>query len=183
MQGDGFSLAAPPPSGQSLQPQQAGEFTVVFQPAVSRLPPGHSSHRRSARYPLAGTCHRPAAAGAPPSPYFFSPPPARSREPWSSASTLPHRPLAPEPRRSISAVRADAAIAFAAGGRTVNFSVAPGDTQIRPALPDRNHRRNPYLYRAAGADHRAAERHYRSRSGRHQLDAKACAPPEPSKSA
>ena len=127
IQGDGFSLAATPPSGQTLQPQQAGEFTVVFQPRTAGAFQG-ALVIGDRSYPLLGN------GTVPPLPRtslaIVLPTAAGAMQ-----GTLIVRLDAPAQTTAVGIATldfrgpADPAIVFAGGGRSANFSIATGDTQ------------------------------------------------------
>ena len=127
IQGIGFSLAAPAPSGQTLQPQQGGEFSVVFHPVTA-----DGTHQGvltigDRSYPLLGVSAEPPLPR--PSLAIDLPTVASAQQ-----GTLVIRFDAPAQTTGTGTATLDfrgpdAAIAFAAGGRSTNFAVAPGDTQ------------------------------------------------------
>jgi len=127
VQGEAFALAAGAPSGQVLQPQQGGEFNVVFSPQSTGARQGRLVIGGRA-FPLSGT------AVEPPLPKVSL---AIDLQPAASArqGNLVVRFDAPAQSSGTGtatlefAGSADAAIAFAAGGRTATFPIAPGDTQ------------------------------------------------------
>jgi hypothetical protein len=131
VQGPDFSLSGIPPSGQAYQPQQRGEFIVVFAPRVTGPSQGMLTIGDRS-YPLTG------AGVDPPLPKPFLtidlPQVASAqqgvaiirfdtavRTPGAGSLTLDFRGPA------------DPAVAFASGGRIAAFTVAPGDTQV--AIP------------------------------------------------
>lgn len=132
--GNGFSLAAAPPSGQTLQPRQGGGFTVLFSPLSSGARLG-TLVIGDRTYPLQGLGVDPPlpnptlvinlqpAASAQQGALLirFDAP---SQTTGTGTATLDFRALAGLPGL------ADPAIAFATGGRTAIFFVAPGDTQV-----------------------------------------------------
>jgi hypothetical protein len=128
VQGADFALLAAAPSGQALQPRQGGEFSIVFTPQVTGAREG-SLTIGDRSYALTG------AGMDPPLPkprvsldlkqaasaqqgaliVYFD---AAAQTGGSGIATLDFRGSA------------DAAIAFAAGGRRVTFPIAAGDTQV-----------------------------------------------------
>jgi hypothetical protein len=126
VQGEGFTLAGAP-SGQTLQPQQGGEFNVAYNPQAAGA--GQGTLVIGGRtFPLLGT------ATEPPLPKVSL---AIDLQPAASArqGNLVIRFDAPAQTAGTGTATldfggpADATIAFAAGGRTATFQVAPGDTQ------------------------------------------------------
>jgi hypothetical protein len=125
--GADFALLAAPPSGQALQPRQGGEFTLVFTPQATGVRQG-SLTIGDRSYPLLGTGVDPPL-----------PKPAISLDLKQAASaqqgTLIVRFDGPAQTSGTGKATldfhgsADAAIAFAAGGRLVTFPIAPGDVQ------------------------------------------------------
>jgi hypothetical protein len=131
VQGADFTLAGTPPSGQAYVPQQRGEFMVVFAPRSTGLSQGTLTVG-DRTYPLSGTSIDPLL----PKPFLTIDLPQVASAQQGVAII-----------RFDTAVRSagagtltldfrgptDAAVAFASGGRTANFTVAPGDTQV--AIP------------------------------------------------
>jgi hypothetical protein len=127
VQGTDFALLGTPPSGQALGPRQGGEFTIVFTPHSAGLLRG-SLTLGDRSYPVLGTGADPPlpkptvwldlnqAASAQQGALIvrFD---AAAQTSGTGTATLDFRGPA------------DAAIAFAAGGRIVTFPIAPGDTQ------------------------------------------------------
>jgi hypothetical protein len=127
VQGADFALLGKAPSGQALQPVQGAEFTIVFTPhATGTLQGSLTLGDRS--YPLLGTGTDPPL-----------PRPAVSLDLSQAASAqqgaLIVRYDAPAQASGTGTATldfrgpADSAIAFAAGGRSVTFPIAPGDLQ------------------------------------------------------
>ena len=131
VQGTDFALLAAAPSGQSLQPGQGGEFTIVFSPHTTGARQG-SLIIGDRTYPLLGTGIDPPL-----------PKPTVSLDLKQTASaqqgTLIVRFDAPAQTGGTGTATldfqgaADSAIVFASGGRTATFAIAPGDVQA--ALP------------------------------------------------
>jgi hypothetical protein len=132
VQGDSFALSGAPPSGQSLQPQQGSEFTIVFTSRATG--PAQGTLVIGARtFPLSAT-------GADPP----LPEPSIAIQLQSAASAqqgmLVVRFDSPAQTAGNGAATLDfsgapdTAIAFAAGGRSAAFTVAPGDTQASLAF-------------------------------------------------
>jgi hypothetical protein len=127
VQGDGFTLAAGAPSGQTLQPQQGGEFGVAFNPQAGGARQG-TMVIGGRTFPLSGT------GTAPPLPKVSL---AIDLQPAASArqgNLVVHFDAPAQVAGTGTATLefggpADATIAFAAGGRTATFQVAPGNTQ------------------------------------------------------
>jgi hypothetical protein len=127
VQGAGFSLGAPLPSGVALQPQQGGEFTVIFQPPAAGARQGTLAIGDHS-YPLLGTGTDPPL-----------PRPSVAIDLHTAASaqqgTLIIRYDAPAQTAGTGMATldfrgpSDPAIAFAAGGRNASFAITPGDTQ------------------------------------------------------
>uniref|UniRef100_Q029I0 Abnormal spindle-like microcephaly-associated protein ASH domain-containing protein n=1 Tax=Solibacter usitatus (strain Ellin6076) TaxID=234267 RepID=Q029I0_SOLUE len=127
VQGEGFTLAAGAPFGQILQPQQGGEFNVVFSPLATGA--GQGTLVIGGRtFPLSGT------GTEPPLPKVSL---AIDLQPVASArqGNIVIRFDAPAQTTGMGTATlefggsADAAIAFASGGRTATFAIASGDTQ------------------------------------------------------
>jgi hypothetical protein len=126
VQGSGFSLSGGVPTGQSLQPQQGGEFTIVFNPQGIGVLQGRLAIG-SRTFTLQGV------GAEPPLPR-----PSLDIQVQPAASAQQGRLLirfdAPAEASGTGtatlefAGAADPAIAFAAGGRSAAFAVAPGDT-------------------------------------------------------
>jgi len=130
--GTDFSLRAPAPSGQALQPGQGGEFTMVFTARAAGVRQG-SLVIGDRSYPLTGTGTDPPL-----------PKPTASVDLKDAASaqqgTLIVRFDAPAKTGGVGTATLDfrgppdTAIAFASGGRRVTFPIAPGDTQAALAF-------------------------------------------------
>jgi hypothetical protein len=127
VQGADFALLGTVPSGQALEPRQGGEFTIVFTPhSAGALQGSLTLGDRS--YPLLGT------GTDPPLP---KPTVLLDLNQASSAQqgALIVRFDAPAQTSGTGTATldfqgpADSAIAFAAGGRSVAFPIAPGDLQ------------------------------------------------------
>jgi len=126
--GADFALLAAAPSGQALQPLQGGEFSIVFTPKVTGASQG-SLNIGDRSYSLTG------AGMDPPLPK-----PRVTLDLNQAASAqqgvlVVHFDAAAQTGGSGIATldfrgSADAAIAFAAGGRRVTFPIAAGDTQV-----------------------------------------------------
>lgn len=128
VQGAAYGLLAPPPSGQALAPHQGGEFTVVFHPQAIGLLEGSLTIGDRA-YPLLGT-----GAGPPlPKPTLWI---ELDQAASASQGKLLVRFDAPAQTAGTGTATldfrgpADSTIAFAAGGRTVTFPIAPGDVEV-----------------------------------------------------
>ena len=127
VQGADFALLRTAPSGQALQPGQGGEFTIVFTPHASGALQG-SLTLGDRTYPLLGTGTDPPL-----------PKPTVSLDLNQAASAqqgalIVHFDAPAQTSGSGTATLsfsgpADSAIAFAAGGRSVTFPIAPGDLQ------------------------------------------------------
>jgi hypothetical protein len=125
--GADFALLGTTPSGQALQPLQGGEFTIVFTPRTTGVLQG-SLTLGDRSYPLLGTGLDPPL-----------PKPTVSLDLKQAASAqqgaLIVRFDAPAQTSGTGTATldfrgpTDAAIAFAAGGRSVTFPIAPGDLQ------------------------------------------------------
>jgi hypothetical protein len=131
VQGANFALQAAAPSGQTVQPGQGGGFTVTFTPQAVGASQG-SLLIGDRTYPLLGT-----GIGPP------LPKPTVSLDLKQAASaqqgTLIVRFDAPAQTSGTGTATldfqgaADSAMAFASGGRSATFAIAPGDVQA--ALP------------------------------------------------
>jgi hypothetical protein len=127
-QGADFALVGIPPSGQALQPGQGGEFSIEFTPRLSGALQGTLT-LGDRTYPLLGTGTDPPL-----------PKPAVSLDLNPVASAQQGRLIVrfDAPAQSSGAGTAtldfrgpaDSAIAFATGGRSVTFPIAPGDRQV-----------------------------------------------------
>jgi hypothetical protein len=125
VQGAAFALLGTAPSGQMLEPRQGGEFTIVFTPQTAGVRQG-SLTLGDRSYPLLGTGIDPPL-----------PKPTVSLDLKQVASAqqgaLTVRFDAPAQASGTGTATldfrgpADSAIAFAAGGRSVTFAIAPGD--------------------------------------------------------
>jgi hypothetical protein len=131
VQGSGFALLATAPSGQALEPRQGSDFTIVFAPGTTGPRQGLLT-LGDRSYPLLGTGIDPPL-----------PKPAVSLDLKQAASAqqgvLTVRFDAPAQAGGNGTATldfrgpADSAIAFAAGGRSVTFPIAPGD--VKAVLP------------------------------------------------
>ena len=131
VQGAAFALLGTAPSGQMLKPRQGGEFTIVFTPQTAGVRQG-SLTLGDRSYPLLGTGIDPPL-----------PKPIVSLDLKQAASAqqgaLTVRFDAPAQTSGTGTATldflgpADSAIAFAAGGRSVTFAIAPGD--VMAVLP------------------------------------------------
>ena len=127
VQGADFALLGAAPSGQALQPRQGGEFTIGFTPRTTGARQG-SLTIGDRSYPLLGT------GVDPPLP---KPTVSLDLKPAASAQqgALIVRFDAPAETSGTGTATldfsgtADAAIAFASGGRRTTFTIAPGDLQ------------------------------------------------------
>ena len=127
VQGAAFALLGAPPSGQALGPRQGGEFTIVFTPRTTGALQG-SLTLGDRSYPLLGTGIDPPL-----------PKPTVSLDLKQAASAqqgaLIVRFDAPAQTSGTGTATldfrgpTDAAIAFASGGRSVTYPIAPGDLQ------------------------------------------------------
>ena len=127
VQGAGFALLGAAPSGQTLQPGQGGEFTIVFNPPSTGLLQG-SLTLGDRSYTLLGTGVDPPL-----------PKPIVSLDLTLAASAqqgaLIVRFDAPAQTSGTGTATldfrgpADSTIAFASGGRSTTFPIAPGDLQ------------------------------------------------------
>ncbi|MCX6630261.1 MAG: choice-of-anchor D domain-containing protein [Candidatus Solibacter sp.] len=127
VQGADFALLAPAPSGQVLEPHQGGEFTIAFTPRIAGVRQG-SLVIGDRSYPLLGTGVDPPL-----------PKPVVSLDLRQAASAQQGAVIirfdAPAQTSGTGSVTldfrgaADAAIAFASGGRGATFPIAPGDLQ------------------------------------------------------
>ncbi len=127
VQGSDFGLGGPPPSGQAIAPGQGGEFTIVFTPQAMGVRQG-SIALGDRNYPLLGT-----GVGPP------LPVPTVSLDLKEAASRQQGAMIvrfdAPAQTSGTGTATldflgpADAAIGFAAGGRSVTFPISPGDVQ------------------------------------------------------
>jgi hypothetical protein len=128
VQGADFALLATAPSGQALQPGQSGAFTIVFTPQSTGAIQGTLT-LGDRIYPLLGTGTDPPL----PKP-TFSPLDLLQVASGQQPSLIVHYD-APAQASGTGTVTldfrgpADPAIAFAAGGRSVTFAIAPGDVQ------------------------------------------------------
>ncbi len=131
VQGAAFALLGTAPSGQTLAPTQGGEFTIVFTPQTAGVLQG-SLTLGDRSYLLLGTGIDPPL-----------PKPIVSLDLKQAASAqqgaLTVRFDAPAQTSGTGTATldfrgpADSAIAFAAGGRSVTFAIAPGD--VMAVLP------------------------------------------------
>ncbi len=166
--GTDFSLQAAAPSGQTLQPGQGGEFTILFAPQATGAHQG-SLILGDRTYPLLGT--------------GIDPP-------------LPKPTVSLDLKQAASAQQGTLIVHFDApaqsprdghrdlgfpGRRRFRHGVRVGWTQRHfcdrsrrragsPAIPDGNHRRRADLHRASGQRKRPPEHLYRRRSAGRQYD-------------
>jgi hypothetical protein len=127
VQGAAFVLLGAPPSGQALGPRQGGEFTIVFTPRTTGALQG-SLTLGDRSYPLLGTGIDPPL-----------PKPTVSLDLKQAASAqqgalIVRFDAAAQTSGTGTATLdfrgpTDAAIAFASGGRSVTYPIAPGDLQ------------------------------------------------------
>jgi len=127
VQGADFALSGSTPSGQALQPQQSGEFTVVFTPLAAGARQGTLVFGDRS-YALTGV------GSDPPLPR-----PSLSIDLKQTASAQQGVAIvkfdAPASIGGSGTITldfrgaADPTVAFASGGRTAGFLIAPGDTQ------------------------------------------------------
>jgi hypothetical protein len=127
VQGTDFALLGTVPSGQALGPRQGGEFTIVFTPhSIGVLQGSLTLGDRS--YPLLGTGTDPPL----PNPTVLL---DLNQAASAQQGSLIVRFDAPAQTSGTGIATldfhgpADSAIAFAAGGRSVAFPIAPGDLQ------------------------------------------------------
>lgn len=127
VQGVDFALLRAAPSGQALEPHQSGEFTIVFTPGTTGPRQG-SLTIGDRSYPLLGS-----GVGPP------LPKPTVSLDLKQTASAQQGAMIVRFDAPALSSGTgtatldfrgtADAGIAFASGGRSVTFPIAPGDLQ------------------------------------------------------
>jgi hypothetical protein len=122
-----FSLVGLPPAGQAFLPQQSASFTVLFTPRVSGLSQGTLVFGDRS-YTLTGV------GADPPLPKPFITVDLKQVA-SGQQGTVVIRFGTPSQSSGVGALAldfrgaTDPTVAFASGGRTTSFSVAPGDTQ------------------------------------------------------
>jgi len=127
VQGTDFSLVGQPPAGQALLPQQSGSFTVLFTPRVSGLSQGTLVFGDRS-YTLTGIGVDPPL----PRPFITV---DLKQVASAQQGTVVIRFDTPSQSNGAGSLAlefrgaTDPTVAFASGGRTASFSVAPGDTQ------------------------------------------------------
>ena len=127
VQGVDFGLLGTAPSGQALEPRQGGEFTIVFTPHSTGVLRG-SLTLGDRSYPVLGTGTDPPL----PKPTVLL---DLNQAASAQQGALIVRFDAPAQTSGMGIATldfrgpADSAIAFAAGGRSVAFPIAPGDIQ------------------------------------------------------
>ncbi|HEV2444449.1 MAG TPA: choice-of-anchor D domain-containing protein [Candidatus Sulfopaludibacter sp.] len=130
--GDGFSLVSPPPAGSVLDPQQSTGFDVRFAP-VSIGSYAGSLTAGNRTFVLTGR-----GVDPPPPKVLLSVDLAQAVS--GAQGSVRVSLSAPAPSAAAGTLTldfqgaADPAVAFASGGRSVPFTVQPGDTQA-PAMP------------------------------------------------
>jgi hypothetical protein len=131
VQGPDFALAGIPPSGQAYQPQQTGEFTVVFTPRATGLSQGTLTFGDRA-FALTGAGTDPPL----PKPFLAIDLPQVASARQGLAVILFDTAVRTSGTGSLTLDflgAADPTVTLASGSRTAIFSVAPGDTRV--AIP------------------------------------------------
>jgi hypothetical protein len=131
VQGADYSLSGIPPSGQLYQPQQSGEFTVVFVPRANGLSTGTLTVGDRS-FVLTGAGVDPPL----PKPFLTIDLNQIASAQQGTAIILFDTPVKTSGSGSLTLdFRGpdDPTVAFASGGRTAAFTVAPGDTRV--AIP------------------------------------------------